>query len=77
MVFELDKNITDYISDGWVSQNVGPAPQRLQQIPGNLRAQRKQYGLKHRVTATIHASMGYALPKVALEISQSNSSFKL
>ena len=66
MVFEQEKSIDDYILDGWVSQNVGTASECSQQIPGNIRAQRKQYGLKHRVAATIHASMGDKLPKVTL-----------
>ena len=53
------------MSDVWVSQNVGTVPERPQQIPGNLCAQRRQYGLKRHVTATIHASMGDTLPKDA------------
>ena len=70
------KALDDYISDGWVLQKVDTAPERTQQIPGRLRAQRRQYGLKHRVTAAIHAGMGDTLPSVVLEISQTNSSFK-
>ena len=77
MVFEPEKSLDDYISDGWVSQSFGTALECTQNIPGCLRAQRKQYGLKPRVITTIHTSMGDTLPKVALEISQNNSSFKL
>ena len=33
-----------------------------------MKAQRKKYDLKHRVTATTHAAMGDTLKKVALNI---------
>ena len=33
MVFELEKALDDYISDGWVLQNVGTAPERAQKYP--------------------------------------------
>ena len=38
---------------------------------------RKQYGLKHRIKSTIHASIGDTLKKVATDISDENESFKL
>eukprot|EP00957_Ditylum_brightwellii_P116930 8919779-Ditylum_brightwellii.AAC.1 len=43
----------------------------------NLHAQRKQYGLKHCMTGTIHWSIGGTLPKVAVEISARNNLFKI
>ena len=53
------------------------APERTISIGHNTQAQRRQYGLKHRVTSTIHAAMGDTLSHVAIEISKSNSSFAL
>ena len=38
-------------------------------MSSDVQAQRRQYGLKHHVTSTIHASMGDTLNKVALQIS--------
>ena len=77
MIFEPEKTLDDYLSDDWVLQNVSTTPERTQKILGLLSVQHKQYGLKNCVTATIYASMGDTLPKVALEISQTHSSFKL
>ena len=77
MVFEPEKALDNYISDSWVSQNICTALESTHIIPGHFRAQRKQYGLKYRVTATIHANMGDTLPSVAFKISQTNSNFKL
>ena len=50
------------------------APERTKRIGYNNQAQRRQYGLKHRVTSTIHAIMG---KHVVIEISKSNTSFAL
>ena len=44
-------------------------PQRIQSVGRNIQAQRKQYGLKHRVTSTIHPAMGDTLRRVATKIS--------
>ena len=48
-------------------------PQRTVVVRGGFSAQRKQYGLKHRVTATIHARMGDTLHKVAVEVVDSDN----
>ena len=39
-----------YLDRGFVEVNIGIAPQRTHQLSNNIQAQRKQYGLKHRVT---------------------------
>ena len=74
-----DLNISKdvYLEKGFKEVKVGIAPSRTQAIGRNVQAQREQYGLKHRVTATIHAAMGDTLNSAAIEISQDNSSFKL
>ena len=77
MKYDQEKNLGQYIDEGWVVQNVGISPDHTQPIPGNLRAQRRQYGLKHYVTSIIHSSMGDTLRKVLMEISDIDHSFKL
>ena len=51
--------------------SVGLSPTRTHTINRYLQGQRTQYGLKHRVTSTIHASMGDTLSKVAIQITDS------
>ena len=67
---EIDQTMSkeDYISKGFYPVKVGIAPIRTQQISSYIQAQRKQYALKHSVTATIHAAMGDTLKKVALQM---------
>eukprot|EP00957_Ditylum_brightwellii_P009100 688192-Ditylum_brightwellii.AAC.1 len=66
----------EYINNGCIEAIIGVAPVRTQQVDKDLHAQRKQYGLKHRVTGAIHWTMGDTLPKVAVEISARNNLFK-
>ena len=66
-----------YLDLGFTEVDIGIAPQRTHHLPNNVQAQRKQYGLKHRVTSTIHAAMGDTLPIMATEISRDNSNFKM
>ena len=65
------------MNKGFQEVKIGMAPERITSIGYNTQAQRKQYGLKHRVTSTIHAAMGDTLSQVAIEISKNNSSFAL
>ena len=67
----------DYIDKGWTKQSVGLPPVRLHNITNYLQAKQRQYGLKHHVTSTIHASMGDTLSKIATQISCSNSVYRL
>ena len=53
------------------------APKRVQNNSYDIQDQRKQYGLRHCVTLTIHAAMGNTLIKVAMENSNENGMFKL
>ena len=41
------------------------------------KAERRQYGLKHCITSTIHVSMGCTFTKVGTQISHYSNSFKL
>ena len=62
---------------GYAEIEVGMAPARTQYLTGNNQGKRKQYGLKHHVTSTIHADMGDTLPSMATEISLCNSNFNM
>ena len=75
--YNHNKQLELYLDEGWKVVKIGVAPEITQSIKGNLQAQRKQYGIKHCVTSTIHASMGDTLNKVAIEISNSNKCYKL
>ena len=66
-----------YLERGFVEVEVGTAPEQTQYLPGSMQAKRKQYGLKHHVTSTIHAAMGDTLSSMATEISCNNSNFKM
>ena len=68
---------SDYIAKGWSKKSVGLSPDRSHKISNYLQAKRRQYGLNHNVTSTIHASMGYTLPKIATQISCTNSIWRL
>ena len=63
-----NKTKEEYIEMGFYEVDVGLAPTRTQAISRYKQAQRTQYGLKHRITSTIHASMGDTLSKVAMQI---------
>ena len=78
-IIEYDsiKTRDDYINDGWIKQYVGPSPERTHNMQFNMRGQRKQYGLKHHVTSTVHATMGDTLNKIATEISDETNEFRL
>jgi hypothetical protein len=58
---------------GWTDLNVGIAPLYNYTSKINIKARRKQYGLRHRIAATIHQVMGNTLGKVATEIGTTNN----
>lgn len=62
----------DFLEKGFYIVNVGIAPIRTQKNSNILQAKRKQYALRHRVTATIHAVMGDTLKKVTIQIAGGN-----
>ena len=76
-LYDPNKLESDYINEGWIKEYVGTAPERNHRISSFYQARRRQYGLKHHVTSTIHASMGDTLPKIATQISNRHSHFKL
>ena len=74
--YNPNKTKESYISDGWKIVHIGTSQESVKSLPGNMKAQRRQYGLKHYVTSTVHASMGDTLDALATEISLENT-FKL
>ena len=75
--FDSSKTLDEYVAEGWYETSVSTAQERPIAAGDRVQAQRRQYGLRHRVTSTIHASMGDTLMKVAIQISDANRSFKL
>ena len=49
----------------------------MQKLKDYKQGKRKQYGLKHYVSATIHAAMGDTLNSMAMSISTKDSNFEL
>ncbi|HIB92148.1 TPA: GIY-YIG nuclease family protein, partial [Candidatus Poribacteria bacterium] len=52
-------------------------PDRTHTVQMHMRGQRKQYGLKHHLTSTVHASMGDTLHKIVTEVSSEGNDFRL
>lgn len=67
----------EYLIKGFKEVKVGLAPENTQSIGSNIQAERKQCGLKHRVTSTIHAAMGDTLVIVAIEVQRNDPNYKL
>ena len=76
-VFDHDASKESYLEQGFTDVKIGVAPQRTQSLANNLQAQRKQYGLKHRVAGTIHSAMGDTIPQMATSISKRDTNFRL
>ena len=69
MVYDCKKFKENYLLEGWKSLEIGVSPPRIIKIDKNIQAERRQFGLKHHITSTIHGSMGDTLKKVAMDIS--------
>ena len=67
----------ELIEDGFKEVTIGVAPDRTLGLKNNMQARRKQYGLQHRVTNTIHGSQGQTLPEMATEISKNDPDFNI
>jgi predicted GIY-YIG superfamily endonuclease len=75
--FEADVSKDYYLSKGFKEVKVGVAPERTKALKQNTQAKRKQYGLRHRVTSTIHAAQGETLSSMATEVSLNDPLFRL
>jgi hypothetical protein len=56
--FDKNETLDEYIEEGWFETYVHTAPERPISMGNGIQAQRRQYGMKHRVTSIIHGSMG-------------------
>ena len=76
---EFDMNLSKqhYTESGFKEVDIETCPERPISISHNLQAQRKQYGLKHRVTGTIHSAMGDTYESMATMISTTDKNFSL
>ena len=74
--FDESKSLEDYESDGWQLVLISTAPERTYKVQGNVQARRKQYGLKHRVSSTIHEGMGATLIRAAMQISDNDPNLR-
>ena len=75
--YHLDTPTQVYLDIGYEEVSIGVCPDRTQHMSCDTQAKRKQYGLKHHVTSTIHAAMGDTLQSMATEISSSNVKFAI
>ena len=56
-IYDENKPIADYIKEGWKLRYAKLSQDDIVNVNGRLRAQRRQYGLKHYVTSTVHANI--------------------
>jgi hypothetical protein len=77
IVFNPIESKECYLDQGFKEIKIGCATERTKWMCNNFQARRRQYGLKHHVTATIHASMGDTISVIATEISSKNSAYKI
>ena len=62
---------------GFVEVETFIAPERTHYIGNKTQANRKQYGIKHHVTITIHADMGNNIQSMASEIYRNKGNLKI
>ena len=75
--FDTNSSKEFYVNLGFREVKVGIAPDRTVPLKRDIQAKRKQYGLRHRVTSTIHAAQGETLSSMATEISLNDPLFRL
>ena len=57
-----------FIQEGFQERRIGLAPEHTKDLGLGILGKRRQYGLRHRFAATIHAAMGQDLPGVATQV---------
>ena len=72
-----DTSKQELLDEGFTEVSIGIAPDRTLGLKNNMQAKRKQYGLQHRVTNTIHGAQGQTLPQMATEISKADPDFNI
>ena len=75
--YDVDKSKQQYINEGFKEISMGVCNAYTQKLKHYKQGKRKQYGIKHYVSATIHAAMGDTLNQMATSISTNDSNFEL
>ena len=75
--YDVDKSKQQYINEGFQEISMGICNAYTQKLKHYKQGKRKQYGIKHYVSATIHAAMGDTLNQMATSISTNDSNFEL
>ena len=75
--FDMTRAKSAFIEDKFREISIGVAPDRIISITRTIQGRRKQYGLRHRVTGTIHSAMGDTFESMATSISLTDSNFGL
>jgi predicted GIY-YIG superfamily endonuclease len=65
------------ILEGWTLQKVGTPPETHIHVTAGLRARRKQYGLRPRLSATLHAAMGQTFSSFITKVSDTEAMYRL
>ena len=76
-VYQSEHDMDWLTSRRWKEVEAGIAKEYEIAVPGSLKDQRKQYGLKHIVTSTVHAYQGDTLHRIVTEVRYGNSLYKL
>ena len=66
-----------YFQKGFSEVKIGVSPERINTVKNETFAKRKQYGLRHHVSMTIHATMGDTLINMATTISVRDKNFTM
>ena len=75
--FDADATKEVYLEKEFKEVKVGVAPERTKVLKRNTQAKQMRYGLRHRVTSTIHVAQGETLSSLATEVSLNDSLFRL
>ena len=66
-----------FIKNDFLEIRVPTAPDYTMSLSNSMQGKRKQYGIRHCITGTIHGSMGDTYESMASEISNANPDFGL
>ena len=64
----------DFVKVGWKVIKIGCCFERSEDVGHGVLGKRRQYGLKHRMACTIHASMGQNLSEIVTKVTSSTES---
>ena len=57
-----------FLNHGFCKRQIGTAPERSKYVGLGILGKRRQFGLRHRLAATIHAGMGQDLPALVTSV---------